>query len=192
MLATIKSGGEAAGRRNLRAQLVLERITGRCQERHYVNQAMQDGIDREADALLRYECIGDRLVQSVGFVSHDALRAGCSPDGVIGDYEGIVEAKCPIPATHLDFLETGQVPSDYLKQITHNLWITGAQWCDYLSFHPEFPEPLQVKVLRVVRNADEIADYEKKARAFLAEVDRKVESVLTMLNVADTLKAAVA
>jgi hypothetical protein len=31
------------------------------------------------------------------------------------------------------------VPSDYLGQITHNLWITGAQWCDFVSFDDRFP-----------------------------------------------------
>lgn len=193
MMATFKSGGEAAARRNLRVQLVLERITGRSQDRGFVNAAMQDGIDREPDALALYEAtMTDRAVMPVGFVAHDSLLAGCSPDGVIGDFEGLVEAKCPIPATHLDYLRTGVVPQDYLKQIVHNLWITGAQWCDWISFHPEFPEHLQLKLVRVPRDEKAIEDYEAKARAFLVEVERELQTLSTLTNLRSTLEAAVA
>src|SRR6266853_2849772 len=36
MLATLKSGGEAASRRDLRVQLVLERLTNQSQENGYI------------------------------------------------------------------------------------------------------------------------------------------------------------
>jgi len=45
VLAKIKSG-ESASRRNYKIQLVSERLTGERQET-YINQAMQDGIDRD-------------------------------------------------------------------------------------------------------------------------------------------------
>lgn len=168
---------ELAGRRNLRAQLVLERITGKSGERGFESQAMKDGVDREPDALLMYEALTGQLVTRTGFIAHDTLQAGCSLDGHLGDFDLIVEAKCPIPATHLEYLETGVVPGEYLKQINHDLWITGARACDWLSYQPDFPEELQIKMVRVMRDDSVIADYERKARAFLAEVDRKVESV---------------
>ncbi len=191
MLATLRSGkGEAAGRRNLRVQLVLERITGRSLDRDFLSQAMQDGIDREADATLLYEALTGILLTPMGFVSHDTAMAGFSPDGVIGDFEGFVEVKSPIPATHLEYLRTGVVPSEYAKQITHGFWITGAQWCDWLSYNPDFPESLRTRLVRVERDDDVIADYEKKALAFLAEVDRECEAVKTMASVADQLRAS--
>lgn len=189
MLATRRDGTEAAGPRNLRIQLALERITGRSLERDYVSQAMQDGIAREEDALAAYQIRG-RLVQPVGYVAHDVLMAGCSPDGVVGAFEGIVEAKCPIPATHWDFVRTGVIPSDYQAQIAHNLWITGAGWCDFLSYQPEFPEPLHLRVVRVVRDEAAIAAYAQKAAAFLTEVDREVEAIRTMADLGGTLHAA--
>lgn len=191
MLATIKSG-EAAGRRNLRTQLVLERLTGRSHDRDFQSQAMLDGIEREAEALATYEALTGDLVRKVGFVSHDSLLAGGSPDGVIGDFVGLVEAKCCIPATHLDSLKTGTVPGEYLKQITHLLWLTGAQWCDWLSWQPDFPESLQVKLVRVTRDEQAIADYDAKVLAFLAEVERETAAVRTMADLAGTLRSAVA
>lgn len=191
MLAALKKGsGEAAGRRNLRAQLVLERLTGRPQESPYQSRAMLDGIAREADAAGFYEAITGELLEPIGFCAHEELLAGCSPDGVIGDGEGIVEIKSPLPATHLDYLRTGTVPGDYQAQVLHNLWITGARWCDWLSFHPEFPERLRVKLVRIERDETRIGDYDQKARAFLAEVDRELEALHTILNPAGQLQAA--
>jgi hypothetical protein len=44
---------------------------------------MQDGIDREEAARAAYCALTGQVVTQVGFVSHDELRAGCSPDGII-------------------------------------------------------------------------------------------------------------
>lgn len=181
MDARLKSGLEAAGRRNLRVRLVLERLTGRSQERGYVSEAMQVGIDRELDARALYEAVTGEVISVVGFVSHDTLRAGCSPDGVVGDFEGLVEVKSPIAATHLDYLRTGTIPTDYAKQMLHQLWITGARWCDFLSYQPEFPEALQTKLIRVRRNDTEIAAYELVVRQFLSECEREYAEIQAMM-----------
>jgi len=176
MLARIKTG-EAAARRDLRTRLVVERLTGTSQEDGFVSPAMQHGIDAEAEAFAAYESATGHMLNRVGFLAHDELEAGCSPDGEIGGYVGIVELKCPKSATHLKYLRTAAVPADYLPQITHNLWITGAQWCDFVSFDDRFPEPLQVFHVRVQRNEAEIASYELMARQFLAEIDQEVDEL---------------
>ena len=190
MLATLKGGGEAAGRRNLRVQLVLDRLTGVSQENGFVSAAMQAGIDREPEALAQYEALTGQLVTPTGFLEAKGLLAGCSLDGHVGDFEGIIEIKCPLAATHLETLKTGLVPGEYLKQITHNLWVTGAQWCDWLSYHPAFPEPLQSKLVRVVRDEAAILAYDRAARAFLAEVQTELDAIRTMTALGETLTAS--
>lgn len=190
MLSKIKSG-ESASRRNLRVRLVLERVTCKSQERVVQTQAMQDGIDREPEALRAYEALTGHSVRLSGFLRHDALLAGASLDGHVGDFEGIVEAKCPLATTHLDYLRTGTVPEDYRWQCIHALWLTGAKWCDWLSFHPEFPGTLCVKLVRIERNEQEIADYDAKVRAFLADVETEYQAVLTMHDLGSVLKAVV-
>ena len=177
MLAAGKGGAEAAGRRNLRVQLMLERLTGRSHDRGFVSAAMQQGIEREPDAQAMYEALTGRMLNLTGFVSSDSIMAGCSLDGHVGDFEGIIEIKSPLAATHLEYLRTGVVPPDYMKQILHSLWITGARWCDWLSFNSDFPESLQVKLVRVARNEAAVADYERRALAFLAEVEIEYEAV---------------
>lgn len=192
MLSRIKSGEPAAGCRHLKTQLVLERLTGRSQENGYQSQAMKDGIEREPDALLLYEALTGQIVTRTGFLKHTTLMAGASLDGHVGDFELLIEAKCPLASTHLEFLETGRVPGEYEKQIRHELWLTGAPAADFLSYCPDFPESLQARIVRVTRDEKAIAEYEKEATTFLADIERKLETLLTLTNLRGTLAAAVA
>jgi hypothetical protein len=181
--AKIKTG-EAAARRNLRMQLVLERVTGRSQERNFQSQAMVDGIEREVDAVSAYEALTGRLLQTTGFLAHNSLLAGCSPDGYLDDFAGIVEIKSPLPATHLEYLRSGAIPGDYQKQIIHSLWITGAEWCDWLSYQPDFPEPLQTKLVRVWAKDVDLKAWQFVVQMFLNECDREYADVRGLMEVA--------
>lgn len=176
MLATIKKG-ESAARRNLRVQLVLERLTGESQASDYVSPDMERGTELEDEARRAYEARG-QLVEQVGFCVHDDLMAGCSPDGFIGS-DGLLEIKCPKSAQHLDYLK-GDVPDEYRKQIIHNLWLTGRRWADFVSYDPRFPKHLRLKVTTIVPSAAEMTSYELAARLFLAEVDAEATAVAAM------------
>lgn len=167
VLAKIKSG-ESASRRNYKIQLVSERLTGEKQET-YVNQAMQDGIDREQFARDRYvQQFGE--VEEVGFIQHPTLEAGASPDGLVGT-DGIIEIKCPMGSTHTETLMTQEVPSKYVPQIQFQLLVTGRKWCDFVSYNPMFPENLQVFVRRVFANKEYQQELEDEVKQFLKEVD---------------------
>lgn len=183
MLATIKTG-EAAARRDLRLKLVLERITGTSQEGGFVSADMQRGTEMEPVALAAYEALSGNLTRKVGFVAHDSLLAGCSPDGVVGDFIGGLELKCPKSATHLGYLRGQSLPKEYVGQITHTLWLTGAQWWDFASFDDRFPLPLQLFCVRVMRDETAMQAYELMARQFLAEVDRDVAEVTALAGAA--------
>lgn len=172
--AKIKSG-EAASRRNLRMQLVLERLTGKSQENGYQSDDMRRGIELEPDALGAYEAETGLLVESVGFCEHDSLLTGCSPDGLVSG-DGLLDAKCPKAANHYDFIRNG--PSlEYRLQLTHDLWITGRAWGDSVSFHPDFPPALRLKVVRLFAKDLDLSAHERQVRAFLDEVDREVEAI---------------
>lgn len=176
MLATIKTG-EAAARRDLRLQLVVERLTGTSQEDVFVSKDMQRGIDREADAFAAYEALTGNLARTVGFLAHDELPAGCSPDGEIDGYRGLLELKCPKSATHLKYLRGKKMPPDHLAQVTHNLWITGAEWCDFVSFDDRFMPALRLFQARVYRADVDLKAYELLVRLFLSEVERECAEV---------------
>lgn len=183
ILATIKTG-EAAARRDYRAQLVCERLTGQPQEDGFINGAMQWGIDQEANAFAAYEAQGT-LVRRTGFLAATDLMVGCSLDGDIDDFTGILELKCPKSATHLEYLKLpiDAIPSRHLPQLVHNLWVSGAEWCDFVSFDPRFPAPLQLFQRRLYRDEKAIASYALAVELFLSEVQRDVAEMQAKMAV---------
>lgn len=185
-----KKGEESAGRRNLRWQLALERLCGRPLESAFQSQAMADGVAREADALRLYEATTGVLLRRCGFLSHTELMTGASLDAYVGTFERIVEAKAPILATHGEFLRSGKVPLDYERQIAHQLYVSGAKACDYLSYQPDFPERLRLRVVTVHRTDEAMEKHDRELRAFLAEVDRNVEALNTMADPSGQLTRA--
>jgi hypothetical protein len=102
---------------------------------------------------------------------------GCSLDGDVDDFAGIVEIKCPKSATHLGYLKAKAVPPSYLPQILHNMWITGAMYCDFVSFDDRLPAGLQLVVVTVQRNDFDVMAYSRAAERFLSEVDAELETV---------------
>jgi len=174
ILAKVKTG-EAADRRNYRAQLVIERLTGH-QHDSYSNAAMQWGTEQEPFARIAYMAQTGNDVQEVGFIEHPDLMAGASPDGYIGE-RGLIEIKCPVSATHIETLKAGACPAEHYAQVQGQLWITGREWCDFVSYDPRMPERLQLFVTRVARDADYIDTLAKEVKAFLDEVAAEVESL---------------
>ena len=174
IMAKIKSG-EAAVRKNYRAQLVVERLTGLAQET-YTNAAMQYGTETEPQARAAYEFKSDNQVEEVGFIQHKEFLAGCSPDGLIG-LDGGVEIKCPFQsAVHIDTLLNG-VPSEHLAQIQGSLWITGRQWWDFVSFDGRMPAHLQLYIKRIERDDKYIINLESEVIMFLGEVSETVSKL---------------
>lgn len=177
MMAKLKSPGEAAARRNLRVGMAIERLTKRPYERAFTARTVQQGVDCEPIALATYEARTGNIIQRTGFLSCGPIMVGCSLDGHVNDFEGVVEAKCPESATHLEYLRTRQIPVDYRWQCIHNMWVSNARWCDFISFDPSFPEDLQYLCVRLERNDVEMTSYDLEATMFLAEVTVEVNEI---------------
>jgi hypothetical protein len=189
MLAKVKSG-EAAARRDLRFKLLAERLSGCPQEDTYVNAAMQWGLDHEAEALAVYGAVRGVIVDPIGFAEHDTLPAGTSPDGFIND-DGIASIKCPKTATHIGYLRTGGEPSEHAAQNTHELWLTGRAWVDFVSYDPRLPDNLKLFIVRVTRTPAELAAYEREVVAFLEQLDTEVHALRTMTSLGAVLQESV-
>lgn len=67
-------------------------------------------------------------------------------------------------------------------QMLHELWVSGANWCDWLSYNPDFPEELQAKLVRVYASdlTAALEQYDVVARKFLEEVDEQVRVIHRM------------
>ncbi|MCR4305293.1 MAG: YqaJ viral recombinase family protein [Gallionella sp.] len=177
VLAKIKSG-EAAARRDYKAQLVAEILTGQPQGDTYINAEMQFGLDTEPFARAAYEAQEGVLVEQVGLVVHPRIERGAaSPDGLVDD-SGLVEIKCPKVATHLTYLLDGTVPSKYQSQMLWQMACCERDWCDFVSFRPDLPTELQLFKVRFNRDDTRITAMEVEVIVFLSEVDE----LLTKLN----------
>lgn len=170
MLSKTKSGW-GAGRDNLKWQLVLERMTGRSQEKDFTSAAMQRGQELEPQAVAGYEAITGHLVRTCGFLRHNTVQAGASLDGYIGDYQILVSIKCREAKAHAEHIISGAIPNSALQQMRHELWLTGAADHHYVSWHPDFPEALQLRVHVLHAKDLDIPGYGRELAAFLAEVD---------------------
>lgn len=177
ILATLKSGKEAAARRDYRMQLVAERLTASPQESGYINFEMQRGIDLEPAARAAYEAETGHLVRTTGFLAMTEILAGCSLDGDIENFTGILEVKVPKTATHIGYLRAGVLPSEYRPQILHNMWVSGAKWCDFVSYDDRLPPHLQFFCIRVERDESAIGAYEASVKYFLSEVESELADI---------------
>lgn len=164
---------------NLRAKLVVERLTG-IQEDSFKTAAIQHGIDSEEAARLAYEAHTGAFVTEVGLYKHPAIEGThASPDGLVGD-DGLIEIKCPNSATHIDTLKTEKVPTKYLYQMQWQMRCTDRQWCDYVSFDPRLPENLRLFVKRIPRDDALLAKLEAEVMLFLKGVDDDVATLQSM------------
>lgn len=182
VFATVKSG-EAATRADLRMTLLLERITGVSEPFGYASPEMAWGTEQEPHARMAYEMAKGLDIDESGFVYlANGIKAGCSVDGFIkdGGRRGIYEAKCPKSKTHWGYINAGVLPSAYRAQVTHNLWITGADFADFMSFDPRLPAKLQQFHIRVERNEAEIRAHEAGVLQFLLELDAEEKKMRQM------------
>ena len=173
--AYLRSGDPAQAQRDYRTELVVERLTQQPIQR-YTTAAMQWGTEQEPAARAAYERVTGIHVEETGFVAHDTLLAGCSPDGLV-DWDGIIEIKCPFnSAVHIETLLRG-MPDEHAAQVQGQMWITGRQWCDFVSYDPRMPTELQLHVQRIQRDEAFIADLERRVSSFLQEVGTQVEAL---------------
>ena len=182
VFATVKSG-EASTRADLRMDLALEEITQTVQQSGFKSGDMLWGTEQEPHARMAYEMAFGRDITEAGFLYLPKIKAGCSLDGFILDEGrmGIFEAKCPKSKTHWGYINAGGMPSTYVPQVTHNLWITGADFADFMSFDPRMPEELQQFHIRVWRDEAKIKAHEAGVLQFLMELDADVARMRALI-----------
>lgn len=162
--------GESQKRIDYKAQLLAERLTGQVAD-NFVSKDMQWGTEQEPFARMAYESQTGLLVRETGFLSARDIAVGASLDGDVNEFEGIIEIKCPKTSTHIKWMLDAKLPDDHMPQVVHNMWVSGAAWCDFISYDPRLPEPLQLFVHRVHRDENAISEHRVKISNFLQELD---------------------
>lgn len=162
------SGNESKQIHDYAHQLMAERILKRRIDAG-MSQWMERGHKLEDQAVEFYECQRDIETQKVGFITTDDGLVGASPDCLIGN-DGMVEIKCPAPQTQVKHLVEGKLDDKYKPQAQGQLFVSGREWVDIVSYHPELPPC----ILRVYRDEVYCRILEKKLSEF---VDYMIEGM---------------
>jgi len=150
-------------------RLAGEQITG-IPEESYKSNAMSRGTEKEPEARNVYAFINDVEVEEVGFCLADGY--GASPDGMVGE-DGLLEIKCPMLSTHVEYLLINKLPTNYFQQVQGQLLVTGRDWCDFFSYFPGM-NPLTV---RVQRDETFLKSLKKQLEIFCQELKETVKKL---------------
>ena len=125
------------------------------------------GKDYEDEAVNLFEFLHGVDTKKVGFITHDTLMAGCSPDFIVSASVG-GEVKCPSnPVNHTAVLLSKEVPKQYIAQVQGSMWITGASEWWFLSYDPRQTPDNRLVSLLIKRDNAFIERLEKKVINFL-------------------------
>ena len=132
---------------------------------------MDRGHELEADARRWFSFDADAGVTEVGFVTTDDGRVGCSPDGLVGDDEGL-EIKSPMAVAHVGYVrDPASLVDAYVGQIQASLYVTGRKAWNIVSYNPVM-KCVRVRVLPDAKFQAALADLITK---FIARLDEAVE-----------------
>jgi hypothetical protein len=161
--ADVLAKGQGITRRKYLLTLAGELLTGECSEGH-TNAHMERGHAMEDDARQMYAFMRDADPVLVGFMRRG--RVGASPDSLVGD-DGLLEIKTKLPHLQLDCLEKGKLPPEHVAQVQGQIWVSGRQFCDFVSYWPRMP----LFHVRVERDDTYIAKLAQEVDDFLGELD---------------------
>lgn len=174
-----KDGKPGAARVRLAHEILAERMTGDS-VRHFVTDAMQWGLEKEAEAKAEYEAQTGELIGAAGFYDHPRIDMfGATPDGLLGR-DGLIETKCPTSQTFVAWRLAGVVPEEHKPQMIAQLICTGRSWCEFVAFDPRVRDARhRLFIRRFAPSAEERAAVEDAAETFLSEVDTMWEALTT-------------
>lgn len=138
------SGRPSSQAKALRARLLAEKMGWQEPAPDVQTDWMGRGIALEDEARKWVQFQLGSEIEQVGFIMGNTEWTGCSPDGLINRIIP-VEIKCPMPSTHISYLENDELPSDYKAQVHFQLAITGASYGYFISYCP-VTEPLIITV----------------------------------------------
>ena len=172
----VKAGGAGKTRKSYMYQLAAEAITGERIET-YTNEYMEWGTLTEPQARAMYELDSGNTVEEVSFIKLDDVnKIGCSPDGLIGD-DGMLEIKCPKTTTQIETYLSGKMPTGHNAQVQGQLWVSGRQWTDFVSFDPRIDGKSSYFCVRVERDEKYIEELSHACFQFQVDLTSMIISL---------------
>jgi hypothetical protein len=144
-------------------------------EESYMTASMERGTELEPYAIEAYTEHTLTNVEPIGFMMCEGY--GCSPDGVVGT-DGIIEIKCPSQATHTEYLYNNKLPTKYVQQVQGCLFVSGRNWCDFVSFNPNFKDGYKLFIVRVYRDEKFINELKSAIKSTLSIRDAYLKQIV--------------
>lgn len=125
--------------------IALAQIKGFSHSSSYKNEHMERGNAEEPLARMAYEAEYFCEVTNGGIYIENGF--GGSPDGLVGN-EGLIEIKSAIPSVHFSRIKSQSFDTAYKWQLIGNLYLSGREWIDFISYCSDFPIDKQLYVYR--------------------------------------------
>lgn len=119
--------------RDITLRLAAERITRHIED-VLVTDDMWRGTEEEPIARDLY-AKNYAPVRQLGFMvrTENGATIGYSPDGLVGS-DGLIEIKSRRQKKHVKTVVSGRAPIENMPQIQCGLYVSGRDWCDYISY----------------------------------------------------------
>jgi len=165
------SDPKTKGYKELIEKIAEERFTGeKCQSKVWIGNSFTEmGHILEPVAIKQYEDESFETVGRIGFVEKNSW-VGCSPDGLIGNRR-LIQVKCPIFRTQLEYLSKMKVPGNYYKQMQFELYVTERKVNIFYSYHKNL-NPVEILL---PRDEDLIEKIEQRLDTAKKEVNSLIE-----------------
>ena len=130
-----------------------EVYTGTTDETDYESDKMLRGKELEPFARELYSLNTFNEVKEMGYVELGKYL-GDSPDGLVSS-DGCLEIKCRKLHLHFAMLKAIKEKKDFKMppkdraQCYWHMFVCERKWCDYISYHPNFPEHQRLAVKRL-------------------------------------------
>jgi len=82
-----------------------------------------------------------------------------------------LEIKCPLAKTHFGYLESGELPSDYIHQVQGAMHVSGLESWYFMSYYPK----MKPFIIEVKPDPDLHLQYESSLRELVFQVKKKIE-----------------
>ena len=172
---------------------IKHQIETGCESQDVYAKAFEWGKEFEEEALAYYNSVtGNNMLSGTSgfddivFIDDVLPGFGDSPDGITEDGKGRAEIKCPYNgANHLRncALEVYHDECDYWYQIMGHLIDPKAEWCDFISYDPRYPDghPNKMKVIRIWKSdvAAKVSDAAEKIKRWVYMVNNSsIEEII--------------
>lgn len=129
-------------------KIASERITEYLED-SFLSYDMERGNFEEPLARDLYNENNKNSAKQVGFITNvfNGVNVGFSPDGVVNE-DGIIEIKSAKQSIQVERIVLNEVPEEHLAQIHFGMLVSGAQWCDFISYS----NGMEMLVIRVEKD----------------------------------------